>query len=127
MRSASLAAELGIPLAYSTFYRHDPPEQALKAYRESFEFERWAPEPQVILAVEAVCAATDRQARAVAFEEGDAPADGSVLVGSAAAVSKRIRALAKELEVDEVMVLTLIDDHEARMTSYRLLAEKLLG
>ena len=47
------------------------------------------------------------------------------LVGAHASVAERITALATSAEVDEVMVLTLVHDHDARVASYRGLASAL--
>ena len=46
------------------------------------------------------------------------------VVGSAAHVAERLRAMAEDADVDEVMVFTMLPDLEARKHSYALLAEE---
>ena len=45
------------------------------------------------------------------------------LVGSAAQLKDKLAAMARDLSVDELMILTVIHDHAARRRSYELLAE----
>ncbi len=45
------------------------------------------------------------------------------VVGSAAQVKERFEAMARDFRVDELMILTVIHDHQARRHSYELLAE----
>jgi luciferase family oxidoreductase group 1 len=47
------------------------------------------------------------------------------IVGSAAQVSDKLEALARDFSVDELMILTVIHDHQARRRSYELLADSL--
>jgi alkanesulfonate monooxygenase SsuD/methylene tetrahydromethanopterin reductase-like flavin-dependent oxidoreductase (luciferase family) len=44
-------------------------------------------------------------------------------VGTPDKVRDQITIMADELRVDEVMVVTIVHDHQARMRSYELLAE----
>jgi alkanesulfonate monooxygenase SsuD/methylene tetrahydromethanopterin reductase-like flavin-dependent oxidoreductase (luciferase family) len=44
-------------------------------------------------------------------------------VGNPAMVKARLDALAAETQADEIMITTMIYDHEARKRSYALLAE----
>ena len=46
------------------------------------------------------------------------------IYGSAASVAARLRAMAEELQLDEIVVLTWAHDPAARRTSYRLLAQE---
>jgi alkanesulfonate monooxygenase SsuD/methylene tetrahydromethanopterin reductase-like flavin-dependent oxidoreductase (luciferase family) len=45
------------------------------------------------------------------------------IVGSPAAVRARIEALLEEVEVEEVMISSMIHSQEARLRSYELVAE----
>jgi alkanesulfonate monooxygenase SsuD/methylene tetrahydromethanopterin reductase-like flavin-dependent oxidoreductase (luciferase family) len=44
-------------------------------------------------------------------------------VGAPAQVKSKLEGMARTLQVEELMVLTVIHDHEARLRSYELLAE----
>jgi luciferase family oxidoreductase group 1 len=45
------------------------------------------------------------------------------IVGDAAKVSGRLESMARDLQVEELMILTVIHDHAARVHSYEILAE----
>lgn len=45
------------------------------------------------------------------------------LVGTPESVARRLRAMAAELQLDELIVNTIVHSHKARLRSYRLLAE----
>jgi luciferase family oxidoreductase group 1 len=59
---ATLAAELGLPLAFAHHIRPDNTESALAVYRERFRPSRWSEQPYTILAVESIVAETDEEA-----------------------------------------------------------------
>jgi alkanesulfonate monooxygenase SsuD/methylene tetrahydromethanopterin reductase-like flavin-dependent oxidoreductase (luciferase family) len=45
------------------------------------------------------------------------------IVGAPAQVKSKLEGMARDLQVDELMVLTVIHDHRARLRSYELLAD----
>jgi alkanesulfonate monooxygenase SsuD/methylene tetrahydromethanopterin reductase-like flavin-dependent oxidoreductase (luciferase family) len=53
-------------------------------------------------------------------EEGEWPRH---LNGSASTVRQKLTALAEALKLDELMIVTIVHDHQARLKSYRLLAD----
>jgi len=53
----------------------------------------------------------------------DASAWPRYIVGSAAKVSATLKIMAGDLQVEELMILTVIHSHTARVHSYELLAE----
>ncbi|MBZ5659581.1 MAG: LLM class flavin-dependent oxidoreductase [Acidobacteriia bacterium] len=53
----------------------------------------------------------------------DASAWPRYVVGDAERVSATLKQMARELQVEELMILTVIHDHQARVHSYELLAE----
>ncbi|MDH6221351.1 LLM class flavin-dependent oxidoreductase [Streptomyces pseudovenezuelae] len=59
---ATLAAELGLPIAFAHHIRPDNTLAALAHYREHFTPSRWCERPRVLLCVETVCADTQEQA-----------------------------------------------------------------
>jgi luciferase family oxidoreductase group 1 len=62
---ASLAAELGLPLAFAHHMRPENTVESLDRYREGFRPSRWRERPHVLVAVETVCADTDAEAAAL--------------------------------------------------------------
>jgi luciferase family oxidoreductase group 1 len=64
--SATLAAELGLPLAVANHIRPGSTEQALDVYRRRFKPSRWLDRPQVMVSVTVICAETDERAEELA-------------------------------------------------------------
>ncbi|GGQ81535.1 MsnO8 family LLM class oxidoreductase [Couchioplanes azureus] len=62
---ASLAGELGLPVAFAHHIRPQNTAEALDRYREAFRPSRWLDRPYVMIAVETVCADTDAEADAL--------------------------------------------------------------
>ncbi len=63
--SAQLAADLGLGFAYAAHFSPDPPEPAMRLYRERFQPGPLA-EPHAILALAVFCADTEREAQRMA-------------------------------------------------------------
>ncbi|WP_410576214.1 LLM class flavin-dependent oxidoreductase [Amycolatopsis sp. lyj-108] len=63
---ASLAAELGLPIAVAHHIRPQHTAEVLQAYRANFKPSRWREKPYVILCVETICADTDAEAAQLA-------------------------------------------------------------
>jgi luciferase family oxidoreductase group 1 len=59
---ASLAAQLGLPLALAHHFRPHSTAEALERYRYAFTPSRWCEQPRVLLSVLAVCAETEEEA-----------------------------------------------------------------
>jgi luciferase family oxidoreductase group 1 len=59
---ASLAGELGLPIAFAHHIRPDNTLAALSRYREGFSPSRWCARPRVLICVETVCAGTEEEA-----------------------------------------------------------------
>ena len=59
---ATVAAELGLPLAIGHHIRPGNTVPALAAYRDGFRASRWCEQPYVIVCVETLCAPTDAAA-----------------------------------------------------------------
>ncbi|MEU9412043.1 LLM class flavin-dependent oxidoreductase [Streptomyces sp. NPDC048281] len=58
----TLAAELGLPLAFAYHIRPQNAFEALERYRDRFKPSRWSDTPRVMLSVTAVCAETEAEA-----------------------------------------------------------------
>ena len=154
-QSGIWAAELGLPYAFADFINPLGAEIAAK-YRRDFTPSRHAAAPRVMVAVWALCAETDDEARRIAssakmmftlflrgeliaippidkaleFLESQPPSDDPfrtrrrVIVGSPPKVRAGIEDAAREYAADEVMIVTITYDHEARRRSYELIARE---
>ncbi len=157
--SAGVAAQLGMPYAFAHFIGPEQTEAALALYRSNFKPSKRLAEPRVIVALGAICAATEAEATRLsastkvlirgirlggerrpvpppdeAGRELEALGEGAdpftwdasrwprYVVGSAAQVAGTLDAMARDLRVEELMILTVIHDHQARRRSYELLA-----
>ena len=148
--SSSASAQLGLPYAFAHFIGPQNTTTAIDFYRSHFAPVRDLPQPYVILALGAIVAETDAEANRIASSsrlmfrwmrqgitrkvptveealaalgpDGSENRPGSV-VGSPETVAAEIRQLADAVYADEVMVVTIVHDHQARRRSYELLAE----
>jgi luciferase family oxidoreductase group 1 len=64
--SATLAAELGLPMAVAHHIRPGGTESALGAYRRQFKPSRWLDRPYVMVSVSVICAETSARAEELA-------------------------------------------------------------
>lgn len=148
--SAGLAAHFGLPLGWAYFIGGDGAE-ITDAYRRQYRPSVRHPEPKVSVAVAAVCADTAPEADHLASSlrawrsgglRGPIPRPASdpsashplavppvsygaakpLIVGTADQVRAGIDGVAAAHGADEVAVVTITHDHEARCRSYELLA-----
>jgi len=152
-QSAIWAGQLGLPYSVADFINPAGAANA-RLYRERFEPRR-REQPEVTVCVAAICADSEEEAerlasstrmaitllrrgqliavpsveKALAFfdQPGESVAAGSrrVVVGTPETVRSGLEAVAEEYGADEVLVVTITHDHEARKRSYELLAEAL--
>jgi luciferase family oxidoreductase group 1 len=154
---ARLAAALGLPYCFAYFITDGSgAADALSQYRRTFRAEaRRLPGPHAAIAVFALCADTDEEARRLyrsrelwrlsrdrgifpplpSADEAEAYPYSTAerahldrlraraIIGTPEQVRSRLEALAAELQVEEVAVLTPMHDVQARHRSFRLLAE----
>ncbi|HVE70323.1 MAG TPA: LLM class flavin-dependent oxidoreductase [Thermoanaerobaculia bacterium] len=157
-QSALWAAELGLPYAFADFIAPYNAE-IVADYRRRFEPSKHAEKPRVIVAVWAICAETDEEARriassarmmftlffrgqlipippiekALAFLEQQPKEDDPfrtrrrTIIGTPDTVRKGILEAVEEYEADEVMIVNITYEHEARRRSYELIAQALAG
>lgn len=150
--SAEAAAALGLPYAFAHFIGAQSTHRALRYYNAHFTPSARLPEPHTILALGVVCAETEAEAERLfasarllsrQIRQGGrpgvliAPEDALKLLGSdpdppdwpgyvrgtPEQVRDELTRMAEELHVDEVMAVTVVHDPEARLQSYRLLAQ----
>ncbi|MDA0351103.1 MAG: LLM class flavin-dependent oxidoreductase [Chloroflexi bacterium] len=150
LESAQIAAALGLPYSYAHFINPEAGARAIALYRERYEPSTRYPEPRVSAGVSALCAPTEEEAvqlswsrycmrfrrlgvpsveTALAFDYSPAELDYIVYsrsraaIGDPAMVKARLEALATELDVDELVLLTITYDFAHRVRSYELIAE----
>lgn len=150
--SATLAAHNGRPLAWAHFISSNDGPAAVAAYRREFRSSEQLAEPSVTIAVSALAADTDRDANLLATSiqqfkrngfggkvptiEGalaqgasvDGPHEPRVgvapaVVGSAETVAAELAALAATYGTDDVTIVGICHDHEARVYSHELIAQ----
>ncbi len=146
-QSAIWAAELGLPYSFADFI--NPAGAAIApVYRERFEPSRRREAPEVGVCVAALCADTDEEAqrlslswraaftalrlgrsvsippvdKAERFLEEHRPIERRIVVGSPETVRNGLEAVALEYEADELQIVTITHDHQARRRSYALIA-----
>ena len=153
MWSARAASEIGLPYAFAHFINPEPTREALEYYRAHVgEGTRETilalgvicAETEAEAARQASAIRLRRYLRAQGVEPGAIPTPEEALaqlgpgrdpmppersewpryiVGSPEQVRDRLTGIADALAVDELMILTIVHDHRARVRSYELLAE----
>ena len=151
-QSAVWAAEVSLPYCFADFINPAGAEIA-QLYRQRFTPSDRTPTAQVAVAVSALCAETDEEAELLAAsvrmaialldrgrlikvppaEEAQrwlaaqgldgASAGRRVVVGSPATVRAGLEQVARDYGADELQVVTITHDHEARRRSYELIAD----
>jgi alkanesulfonate monooxygenase SsuD/methylene tetrahydromethanopterin reductase-like flavin-dependent oxidoreductase (luciferase family) len=142
-QSAIWAGQLDLPYAFADFINPNGAEIAA-------DYRRRAEHPRTAIGVWAICADTDAEAERLAssiamsmamlrqnrpipvpppekalryLEQHPAPAGRRRIVGSPATVRTGIEELADAYGAEEVIIVTITYDHEARRRSYELIAE----
>jgi luciferase family oxidoreductase group 1 len=155
--SARLAGALGLPFSFAHHFSAPATMPALEAYRREFRPSERREKPQVMLAVNVVCAETDAEANRLATSQDlaflllrsnqrgllQSPEEAAAFpytaadlaqiqarrvdqfVGTPEHVRARLDALLAQTQADELMVMTMVHDPQARRRSYELLAEAL--
>jgi luciferase family oxidoreductase group 1 len=151
--SASFAAHFGLPLAFADFIGQSDGPAIAAAYRDHFQPSARNPEPRVLVAASVICADTSGDADELAAGvelwrrrglRGPIPSPGEVrksgppglevgplrkpmIKGDPATVAAAVSAMTDAYGTDEFMAVTITWDHAARVRSYELLADQLLG
>ncbi len=148
--SVAIAAHLGLPIGWAHFINPGGAD-ILAAYRQQYQASLEFPKPTVALATAVVCAETQDEADHLASSVqkwranglgGKIPAPGEaaqprsalavaparqrakpLIVGPPRKVKHELLALADEFGADELVLVTITHDHQARVRSYELLAE----
>jgi luciferase family oxidoreductase group 1 len=149
LESAQIAAALGLPYSYAHFINPEAGQHAIALYRKHYQPSARYPEPQVSAGVSALCAPTEEEAvelswsrycmrfrrrgvpsvqTALAFDYSPAELEYIVYsraraaIGDQQMVKERLEQLAHELDVDELVLLTITYDFAHRVRSYELIA-----
>ncbi|HEV7847389.1 MAG TPA: LLM class flavin-dependent oxidoreductase, partial [Thermoleophilaceae bacterium] len=155
-QSAIWAAELGLPYAVADFINPNGASLA-SDYRSRFLDSERLPTPRVIACTIAICAETEEEAERIASsgrmmfsllrmgrlipipppekalaylatrEQSASGAGRRAVVGTPAVVREGLEAVAAEYGTDELMILTISYDHQARRRSYELVMEAFGG
>jgi luciferase family oxidoreductase group 1 len=148
-QSAIWAGQLGLPYAFADFINSDG-EHIAARYRDEFAPSRRLDAPRLAVAVWAICADSDEEARRLATSsrmamamlrrgrlipvppvdkalrflesEGDPPPGRRLVLGSPATVRAGLEAAAEAYGAEEVIVVGITHDHAARRRSYELIA-----
>lgn len=153
MDSALWAAEAGLPYCFADFINRDGADMA-KAYRDRFKPSVRLAEPHVMVASWAIAAETTEQAEALGkpaamlgallmrnvlipvpsvetarewLEANPAALTARrrrAILGTPEEVHAGVDAVAAEYGADEMMLVNIMSDHEARLESYRLFARE---
>lgn len=151
--SARLAAQLGLPFAFAHHFGPGAILPALEAYRSGFQPSRWLHQPQVLVAVSALCAGTDEQARYLAgpgklsllqlrlgrpstlpspevaarypYDDREREYIGSLpeIVGGPDRFHAELDRLIDAADPDEIMITAATHDAADRIRSYSLIAD----
>jgi luciferase family oxidoreductase group 1 len=154
---AQVAAAFGLPFAFASHFAPAQLSEALALYRGGFRPSGRLEKPRVMLGVNVVAAATDEDARFLASsgresfaslragrpiplpppsqewtrEPGDAESSPDrtrvSFVGAPDTVAAGMREFLARTATDELIVVSHIYDHEARLESYRLTATAMNG
>lgn len=149
---AQVAAELGLPFSFASHFAPTLLFEALSLYRDRFKPSVRLKSPYVMLGVNVVAADTDEEARFLASSgrqsvaalrsgrpiplpppskewEADKrePADPTQrtrvsFVGSAQTVSREMRDFVQRTQANELIVVSHVYDHSARLRSYEIAA-----
>jgi luciferase family oxidoreductase group 1 len=142
-----MAAAMGLPFSFASHFAPTYLHDAIGIYRDRFTPSEFLQQPYVMLGVNVVAAGTDEEARFLASSgrqsfaslrsgrpiqlpppsrewtrEPSEPTDKTRVsfVGSPATVHDQMKAFVDETRADELIVVSHIYDHQARLRSYEL-------
>ena len=150
--SATLAGQLGLPLAWAHFISSGDGPAAVDTYRRAFKPSAQLDAPHVTIAVSALAAETDHDANRLAtsiqqFKRNgfdgtlptidDALQQGALIegphepragvapavVGSPATVVDQLESLSRSYDTDDITIVGICHDHNARIRSHELIAQ----
>jgi luciferase family oxidoreductase group 1 len=158
--SSAVAAKMGLPYAFAHFITPEETPGALEFYRSNFQASRDLAEPRAVIALGAICADTEAEAKRLytstqlhirrirlqrkrlpvptpeqaiaelgSFAFGADPVVRGAgewpryVVGAPEQVREELQRMATSLQVEEIMIIAVMHDYQARQRSYQLIAE----
>ncbi|MNX30251.1 Limonene 1,2-monooxygenase [compost metagenome] len=123
-KSGKYAAEFGAGYVFGHFMSEQDGESVLRAYRDEFRPGKLRQIPKTIVAVSVVCAGSEDEVHSL-MTQVTTPLSRS-LVGNPGKIHEDLKRLQSALGNCEFLIVCPIPEYEARLDSYRLLAEQLL-
>lgn len=152
LESAVIAADLGLPFTFAQFINPEGGERAMQVYRRKFQPSQWFAEPKASVGVAALAAETEEEAIRLSwsrycmrFRRGlGVPSVETAMafnysepelayieytrprsaIGTPPQVKDRLDALARDFEVEELILHTITYDFADRVRSYQLIAQE---
>jgi len=148
--SAQLAGQLGLPFGSAGHFSPDNMLPGLELYRQNFRPSGDLSKPYVLVCINVFAADTDAEAERLATSQlqahlqlargtpvqlpppvdtlaevypGELPFMRGSIIGSPGTVLEKLEALLAETQADELMVHSMIHDHEARKYSYEIVRQ----
>lgn len=147
--SASFAAHFGLPLSFADFIAVGDGHRICEAYREQYQPSQRHPEPRISVGASAICAETNEEAERLAGsvrlwrQQGLSgpiptledvanidpnplsvrPGRKPMIVGDPQTCREQLRELATSYGAEELIVVSIVWDHEARVRSYQLIMD----
>lgn len=118
--SAVRAARLGLPYAFGDFINPAAGGAATGLYRRMFRPSQRLRAPRLAVCVSAVCADSDEEALALV---DDAARRRPAVAGAPERVRAGLEQRAQRLRADELLIVTVVHPHAARVRSYELIAQ----
>ncbi|MDT0121354.1 MsnO8 family LLM class oxidoreductase [Paenibacillus sp. RRE4] len=122
VKSATYAAQFGMGYVFGQFMSDSDGVEAVRRYREEFVPSAGLKEPEVMVAVSAMCAANENDALDwSSFNKEDKGVKRHV-AGTPEQIWQYIRQAGQRLDTNQILMVTAGPDYERRLESYRLLA-----
>ncbi len=147
--SAGFAAHFGLPLSFADFIAFGDGPAICDAYRDRYQPSKRHPEPRISIGAAAICADTAEEAEHLAGSvrlwrqqglRGPIPSLGEVaalpmeplavqpgrkpmIVGDPSSVCGQLSDLAQSYGAEELIIVSIVWGHQARVHGYRLIAE----
>ncbi|WP_226034813.1 LLM class flavin-dependent oxidoreductase [Aquibacillus saliphilus] len=138
IKSAKLAAETGAAYAFGYFMSDNDGVEIVQTYQQNFKSRNGDSEPYTIVTVAAICAETNEKAMKIREKTKSTIQQNSdekklverrnekVIVGNPNSVKEQLKEIKEIYQADEIMIVTITDDYQERLTSYELIANHVL-
>ena len=151
LESAKIAAELGLAFCYAHFINPVLGQQAIQVYRDNFNPSKYYREPTVTAGISTLCAPSTEEAMQLSwsrycmrFRKLGVPSVETALnydyqpaeleyiyysqkraaIGDPNTVQNHLEEIANELNIDELLLITITYDFKKRIQSYDLISQQ---